>query len=57
MSNSVRKIFQHANTDFQTEHEIEGGLNKAEFFTILDKFNIPMKVVGFIYIHNTQYIF
>mmetsp|Transcript_34939 Transcript_34939/g.45056 ORF Transcript_34939/g.45056 Transcript_34939/m.45056 type:complete len:306 (+) Transcript_34939:87-1004(+) len=43
MSNSVRKIFQHANTDFQTEAEVEGGLNKEEFSTILDKFNIPMK--------------
>jgi hypothetical protein len=43
MSNSVRKIFQHANTDFQRAGEAEGGLNKVEFKSILDKFNIPMK--------------
>jgi hypothetical protein len=38
----VRKIFAHANSDFQRAGEAEGGLSKEEFKQLLDKFNIPM---------------
>jgi hypothetical protein len=39
----VRKIFAHANSDFQRAGEAEGGLTKPEFKQLLDKFNIPMR--------------
>jgi len=43
----VRKIFAHANSDFQRAGELEGGLSREEFKQLLDKFNIPMLDVSF----------
>ena len=43
----MRKIFAHANSDFQRAGELEGGLSREEFKQLLDKFNIPMLDVSF----------
>ena len=47
MSNSVRKIFAYANSDFQQEGEAEGGLTAVEFKQLLDKFNLPMSATEY----------